>query len=251
MPSQRRGSLRGSLRGSSFGESGSAAASSELKSCGGAAERGSARTAACGSGDSARPVGDACHQRAVPAAPAASASAPRIVPRGILSRREGKRSGPQRVVLGWLRRARTGSGLHEELDDGSQGLQHANTATSGAAGDGHCGDGLLLHGRSARRRRGQQGEHVVARQGAARLGVQGGARRRAGDARVPQVHADRVLEREPRVLPGAPACVHVWPPRPHARELRLWPGTVLVARCGRAGLWACCCGRGLSCKPQL
>ena len=52
-----------------------------------------------------------------------------------------------------------------------------------------------------------------------------------------------------RVLPGVPACVHVWPPRPHAREL--WPGTVLVARCGRAGLSACCCGRGLSCKPQL
>ena len=123
MPSQRRGSLRGSLRGSSFGESGSAAASSELKSCGGAAERGSARTAACGSGDSARPVGDACHQRAVPAAPAASASMPRIVPRGIFAPREGKRSGPLRG-LGSLRRARTGSGLHEELDDGSQGLQH-------------------------------------------------------------------------------------------------------------------------------
>ena len=96
MPSQRRGSLRGSLRGSSFGESGSAAASSELKSGGGAAERGSARTAACGSGDSARPVGDACHQRAVPAAPAASASMPRIVPRGILSRREEKTVRPRR-----------------------------------------------------------------------------------------------------------------------------------------------------------
>ena len=85
MPSQRRGSLRGTLRGSSFGETGgSVAATSQLKSGGGAADRGSASTAACGGGDSVRSVGVVPYQRAVPAAPAASASMPRIVPRGIL-----------------------------------------------------------------------------------------------------------------------------------------------------------------------